>query len=162
MTSQETVDPALVTEIREGKMRNGFRYDNRVFFSYQEVLCYQYLQSLGFPGKKMHMEYRVGKKHFDYFPLKRVFWEHHPILRKLGKSVKKYAQERRDALDSNGFRHIPLIVSDQMFQSIDEIGEYMDNHRVDLRTGAVHDRLVILSAKREEIVKELLVEPLLF
>ena len=143
-------------------MRKGFQYDNRVFFSYQEILCYQYLQSIGFPGKKMHMEYRVGKKHFDYFPLKRVFWEHHPILRKIGQDVEDYARERREVLDTNGFQHIPLIVSDEMYQSIDELKEAMEYHGVDFRKGQASDRLVILSTVRDEMVKELLMEPLLF
>ena len=96
-------DPLIVTSINEGSMRNGFMYDNRVFFSHQEVLCYQYLRDIGIPGKKMHMEFRVGRKHFDFFPLKRVFWEHHPILMKIGKDPKKYGEERRAALDQQGY-----------------------------------------------------------
>lgn len=111
----------------------------------------------------MHMEYRVGKKHFDYFPLKRVFWEHHPILRKLGRDINEYAEERREILDTNGYERIPLIVSDTMFKDIEEITSAMRRAEVDFRTGSVPDRLVIIKENvEEETVLELLMEPLFF
>ncbi len=86
-------------------------YDNRVFFSHQEVLCYKYLRGISIPAKRMHMEYRVGGKHIDFFPLRRVFWEHHPILLKFGKDPVRYGDQRRAILDAKGYCRIPLVVS---------------------------------------------------
>ena len=69
MQNNMASEPLAVTSIKEGALRDGFMYDNRVFFSHQEIICYKYLQSIGIPGKKMHKEFRVGRKHFDFFPL---------------------------------------------------------------------------------------------
>lgn len=157
-------DPRVVTPIKEGAVKTGFAYDNRVFFSYQEILCYQYLKSKGIPGKKMHMEYRVGRNHFDFFPLKRVFWEHHPILRITGEPLIEYGERRRAILDSEGYGHIPLVVSDCTFKSISEINQNMAKQGVDYRTGHVPNSSIIYITETEnaEIITELLVEPLLF
>ena len=166
MQNNLALDPLIVTSINEGSMRNGFMYDNRVFFSHQEVLCYQYLRDIGIPGKKMHMEFRVGRKHFDFFPLKRVFWEHHPILMKFGKDPKKYGEERRAALDQQGYAHIPLVVSSCMFRGINDIQKKMFKLGVDFRTGKVPDSGIVYITdrveKREKMVVELLTEPLMF
>jgi len=83
------------------------------------------------------MEYRIGRNHFDFFPLKRVFWEHHPINLKLGADIFKYGKQRRHILDKNGYSHIPLIVSDVMFEDISDICHKMTEHDIDLRTGQV-------------------------
>jgi hypothetical protein len=157
-------NPFNVTPINDGPVKQGFAYDNRVFFSYQEVLCYQYLRSIGIPGKKIHMEFRVDRNHFDFFPLKRVFWEHHPILRKIGKDLHTYAQKRRLILDSNGYAHLPLVVSDQMFTSVDDISTLMTLMGVDFRTGKVSGNsiLYITDLRTDEMIIELLAEPLLF
>ncbi len=159
-------DHLTVTSIKEGAVKNGFMYDNRVFFSRQEVLCYQYLRGIGIPGKKMHMEFRVGRKHFDFFPLKRVFWEHHPILLKFGKDPKKYGEKRRVALDEQGYAHIPLVVSSCMFRSVNDIRKKMVQAGVDFRTGKVPDAGIVYITDRveeqEKMVVELLMEPLMF
>ena len=110
----------------------------------------------------MHMEYRVGKKHYDFFPLKRVFWEHHPIIHKIGKNKVEYAEKRRAALDANGYAHIPLVVTDCMFTDIDEIKQKMLLTGVDFRTGNVPSSSIIYLKEREEMCNELLKEPLLF
>jgi hypothetical protein len=157
-------NPLAVTPIHDGPLRTGFSFDNRVFFSYQEVLCYQYLRSIGIPGKKMHMEFRVGRNHFDFFPLKRVFWEHHPIIRKIGKDLTKYALKRRAILDSNGYAHLPLVVSDCMFKGVADINQRMSSTGVDFRIGNVPDSSIvyITETEKEKMIIELLTEPLLF
>ena len=166
MQKHIALDPLAVTEIKEGSVKNGFMYDNRVFFSHQEVLCYQYLRSLGIPGKKMHMEFRVGRKHFDFFPLKRLFWEHHPILLKFGKDPVKYGEKRRAALDEKGYAHIPLVVSSCMFRNVNDINKKMLQAEVDFRTGKVPDSGIVYITDRlevrEKMVVELLMEPLVF
>ena len=119
------------------QMDNGYVFDNRFFNSFQEVQCYRYLKHIGIPPGKMHMEYRLGKNHVDFFPLKRVFWEHHPINLKLGKDIYKYGKERRHILDDHGYEHIPLIVSDVMFEDIPDICHKMSENEIDLRRGRV-------------------------
>ena len=119
------------------QMDNGYVYDDRFFNSFQEVQCYRYLKHIGIPPGKMHMEYRLGKNHVDFFPLKRVFWEHHPINLKLGKDIYKYGKQRRHILDQNGYDKIPLIVSDIMFENIPDICQKMDEHDIDFRKGKV-------------------------
>jgi len=116
---------------------NGYVFDDRFFNSFQEVQCYRYLKHIGIPPGKMHIEYRLGKNHFDFFPLKRVFWEHHPINLKLGKDIYKYGKERRHILDKHGYEHIPLIVSDVMFEDITDICQKMNENEIDLRHGKV-------------------------
>ena len=116
---------------------NGYVFDNHFFNSFQEVQCYRYLKHIGIPPSKMHMEYTLGKNHFDFFPLKRVFWEHHPINIRLGKDIYKYGKKRRHILDENGYEHIPLIVSDIMFEDIPDICHKMNEHEIDLRKGSV-------------------------
>jgi len=83
------------------------------------------------------MEYGVGENRFDFFPLKRVFWEHHPINQKLGKDIYRYGKKRCAVLDANGYSHILLIVSDVMFEDVPDICQRMTEHTVDFRTGRV-------------------------
>ena len=83
------------------------------------------------------MEYRLGKNHIDFFPLKRMFWEHHPINIKLGKDIYKYGKQRRAILDKHGYSHLPLVVSDVMFQDISDICLMMSDHGIDFRKGKV-------------------------
>ena len=116
---------------------NGYVYDGRYFCSFQEVQCYRYLRFIGIPLGRMHVEYGVGDNWFDFFPLKRVFWEHHPINQKLGKDIYRYGKKRRAVLDANGYSHIPLIVSDVMFEDVPDICQRMTKHAVDFRTGRV-------------------------
>ncbi len=118
-------------------MDNGYVFDERYFNSFQEVQCYRYLKHIGIPSGKMHIEYRLGKNHFDFFPLKRVFWEHHPINLKLGKNIYKYGKERRQILDEHGYDNFPLIVSDIMFDGVSDICNKMIEHNIDLRKGSV-------------------------
>ena len=163
MNTNAANDPETVTKIREGPCKDGLMYDNRIFFSHQEVLCYKYLRSIGIPAKRMHMEYRVGGKHMDFFPLRRVFWEHHPILLKFGKDPLRYGQERRAILDAKGYSHIPLIVSCIMFKGHNDIRQRMSCMGVDFRTGNVPDSGITYILKlKEEMCIELLMEPLLF
>lgn len=116
---------------------NGYVFDDRFFNSFQEVQCYRYLKHVGIPPGKMHMEFRLGNNHFDFFPLKRVFWEHHPINLKLGKDIYKYGKQRRHILDKHGYEHIPLIVSDIMFEDLPDICQKMSEHEIDFRKGKV-------------------------
>ncbi|MBN2334940.1 hypothetical protein JXL21_05230 [Candidatus Bathyarchaeota archaeon] len=116
---------------------NGYAYDGRYFCSFQEVQCYRYLKSIGIPPGRMHMEYRVGGSRFDFFPLRRVFWEHHPINLKLGENIYRYGKARRAILDANGFSRIPLVVSDIMFMDVPDIRRRMNEHAVDFRSGRV-------------------------
>jgi len=161
--TQLAFNPNTVTRIKEGPCKDALAYDNRVFFSRQEVLCYKYLRSIGIPAKKMHMEYRVGGKHFDFFPLKRVFWEHHPILLKFGNDPVKYAEERRAVLDSKGYSHIPLVVSCVMFKGQEDIRRRMSRLGVDVRTGKVPEpRIAYIIDLKEEMCVELLMEPMFF
>lgn len=118
-------------------MDNGYVFDERFFNSFQEVQCYRYLKHIGIPPGKMHMEYKMGRNHFDFFPLKRVFWEHHPINHKLGSDIYKYGKQRRHILDAHGYEHIPLIVSDIMFDDVPDICHKMAEHDIDLRKGIV-------------------------
>jgi hypothetical protein len=116
---------------------NGYVFDDRYFQSYQEVQCYRYLRFLGIPPGKMHREYRVGHNRFDFFPLKRVFWEHHPINMKLGKDIYRYGKKRRAILDGNGYAHVPLVVSDLMFEDVPDICQKMSESDIDFRSGRV-------------------------
>ncbi|MCW4048465.1 MAG: hypothetical protein NWE89_01880 [Candidatus Bathyarchaeota archaeon] len=120
--------------VQKGK---GYVVDERFFVSYQEVQCYKYLKYIGIPPGKMHHEYRIGKKHIDFFPLKRVFWEHHPIVLKLGHNIYKYGKQRRAILDKHGYSHIPLIISDTMFEDVPDICQKMREHNIDFRKGKV-------------------------
>ncbi len=163
MDTNTVNDPETITRIREGSCKNGLMYDNRFFFSHQEVLCYKYLRGIGIPAKKMHMEYRVGGKHIDFFPLRRVFWEHHPILLKFDKDPLRYGEERRAILDAEGYSHIPLVVSSIMFKGQNDIKERMNGIGVDFRTGKVPEPgITYLIKLKEEMCVELLMEPLLF
>ena len=163
MDTNAVNNPDIVTRIRDGPSKNALMYDNRVFFSRQEVLCYKYLRSIGVPAKKMHMEYRVGAKHLDFFPLKRVFWEHHPILLKFGKDPVEYGEERRAILDGKGHGHIPLVVSCVMFKGPEDIRQRMACIGVDFRTGNVPDsEITYVVDLKEEMCIELLMEPMLF
>ncbi|MBD3207675.1 hypothetical protein GF319_15205 [Candidatus Bathyarchaeota archaeon] len=119
------------------QQNNGYIFDGEFFVSFQEVQCYRYLKFLGIPNNKMHHEYRVSKNCFDFFPLKRIFWEHHPINKKLGKDIFKYGKKRRAILDENGYRNIPLVVSDVMFEDITDICIKMRENNVDFRKGRV-------------------------
>jgi hypothetical protein len=98
-------EPSLITS----KSGNGYVFDERFFNSFQEVQCYKYLKYIGIPTKKMHMEYCIGKNYFDFFPLRRIFWEHHPISLKLGKDIYKYGKKRRQILDKLGIKIIHLL-----------------------------------------------------
>ena len=163
MDTKAANDPETITRIREGPCKHGLMYDNRVFFSRQEVLCYKYLRDIGIPAKRMHMEYRVRGKHIDFFPLRRVFWEHHPILLKFGKDPVRYGEERRAILDSKGYGRIPLVVSCIMFKNQDDIRQRMSGIGVDFRTGKVPEPgITYIIKRREEMCIELLMEPLLF
>ncbi len=90
-----------------------------------------------FPREKCIWSIRLGNNHFDFFPLKRVFWEHHPINLKLGKDIYKYGKQRRHILDKHGYEHIPLIVSDIMFEDLPDICQKMSEHEIDFRKGKV-------------------------
>lgn len=111
------------------------------------------------------MEFRVGRKHFDFFPLKRVFWEHHPILLKFGKDPQKYGEKRRAALDEQGYAHIPLVVSSCMFRSVSDIQKKMAQAEVDFRIGKVPESGIVYITdqvrKQEKMVVRLLMEPLM-
>lgn len=99
MDTNAANDPETITRIKKGPCKDGLMYDNRVFFSHQEVICYKYLRGISIPAKRMHMEYRVGTKYIDFFPLRRVFWEHHPILLKFSKRAHVQEPERYHAED---------------------------------------------------------------
>ena len=118
-------------------MGKGYVYDKRYFNSFQEVQCYAYLKHIGIPPGKIHQEYRIGKNQIDFFPLKRMFWEHHPINIKLGANIYKYGKQRRAILDKHGYKHVPLVVSDVMFNDVSEICLMMSEHGVDFREGKV-------------------------
>jgi hypothetical protein len=163
MKTNAANNPGTVTRIREGPTKDCLMYDNRIFFSYQEVLCYMYLRGIGIPAKRMHMEYRVGNKHIDFFPLRRVFWEHHPILLKFGKGPVRYGEERRALLDAKGYSRIPLVVSCVMFKDQDDIRQRMSGMGVDFRTGKVPEpEITYIIKQREEMCIELLMEPMHF
>jgi hypothetical protein len=163
MDTNAVNNPETVTRIRNGPSKDALMYDNRIFFSSQEVRCYKYLKDIGIPAKKMHMEYRVGGKHLDFFPLKRVFWEHHPILLKFGKDPVKYGEERRAILDAKGYSHIPLVVSCVMFKGQEDTGRMMNEMGVDFRTGKVPEAgITYIIKQKEEMCIGLLMEPMLF
>jgi hypothetical protein len=137
---------------------NGYLYDERYFNSFQEVQCYRYLKHLGIPPGKVHHEYRVGENSFDFFPLRRVFWEHHPINLKLGHDIYRYGKRRRAILDSNGYDSVPLVVSDAMFEDVSDICKTMMDHGVDFRRGEVPEdrRLVFVKSYEDEFRLEML------
>ncbi len=164
MDTNAANDPETITRIKKGPCKDGLMYDNRVFFSHQEVICYKYLRGISIPAKRMHMEYRVGTKHIDFFPLRRVFWEHHPILLKFGKDPVRYGEQRRAILDPKGYSRIPLVVSCIMFKNQKDIMQRMSGMGVDFRIGKVPEPGItyyILNL-REEMRIELLMEPVLF
>jgi len=136
----------------------GYVYDDRFFSSFQEVQCYKYLKHLGIPPGKVHHEYQVGGSRFDFFPLRRVFWEHHPINLKLGQDIYRYGKRRRAILDDNGYRHVPLVVSDVMFEDVTDIYKAMSDYRVDFRKGEVpgDKGLVFVKSYEDEFRLEML------
>ena len=131
--SSQRGESSLIAE----QIDNGYVFDERFFNSFQEVQCYRYLKHIGIPPGKMHIEYKLGRNHFDFFPLKRVFWEHHPINHKLGADIYKYGKQRRHILDEHGYEHVPLIVSDIMFEDVPDICHKMTENEIDLRSGSV-------------------------
>jgi len=146
------------TSLRIEPSGNGYVYDERFFNSFQEVQCYRYVKHLGIPPGKVHHEYRVGDSRFDFFPLRRVFWGHHPINLKLGHDIYRYGKRRRAILDSNGYRGVPLVVSDVMFEDVSDICKAMIDHGVDFRCGEVpEDRsLVFVKSYEDEFRLEML------
>jgi len=153
-SSTEPNAPRFLVEepelLKTESMGNGYVYDDRFFNSYQEVQCYRYLKHLGIPPGKVHHEYRVGDNHFDFFPLKRVFWEHHPINLRLGQDIYRYGKTRRAILDENGYDHVPLVVSDVMFEDITDIYKAMSDNSVDFRSGQVQGGRGIVYVKSYE------------
>ncbi|OGD44982.1 hypothetical protein A3K69_00830 [Candidatus Bathyarchaeota archaeon RBG_16_57_9] len=136
--------------MRAEPVGNGYVYDERYFNSFQEVQCYRYLKHLGIHPGKVHHEYQVGGSRFDFFPLRRVFWEHHPINLKLGQDIYRYGKRRRAILDGNGYNNVPLVVSDVMFEDVTDICKAMSDHGVDFRTGEVPGDRELVFVKRYE------------
>lgn len=116
---------------------NGFKIRGERFVSYQEVQCFRYLQLLGLSPEEMNHEYPVGKNSFDFFPLGRVFWEHHPIHVKSGEDLFEYGKKRRLILNSSGYQNMPLVVSDVMFKDQWEVCDLMNDHWIDFKRGIV-------------------------
>jgi len=61
-------------------------------------------------GKNIH--FRINKHHVDFFIMKRIFVEYHPIVNyESGKeTTKTYYLKKRKILDDNGYKNFPLIV----------------------------------------------------
>jgi len=107
------------------------------FVSYQEVQCFRYLQWLGLTPKEMNHEYQIGRYNFDFFPLGKVFWEHHPISIRSGEDLYQYGKRRRLVLNASGYSKIPLVVSDSMFRDQWEVCDLMNDYEVDFKRGSV-------------------------
>ena len=108
------------------------------FVSYQEVQCFRYLQWLGLTSEDMRHEYQVGRCSFDFFPLGKVFWEHHPISMRSGEDLYQYGKRRRQVLNSSGYSKISLVVSDSMFRDQWEVCDLMNDYEVDFKRGRVN------------------------
>ena len=116
---------------------SGFVIRGERFVSYQEVQCFRYLQWLGLGSEDMNHEFPVGRNRFDFFPLGRVFWEHHPIHIRSGEDLFQYGKKRRLILNTFGYTKAPLIVSDVMFKDQWEVCDFMNDYEVDFRRGRV-------------------------
>lgn len=116
---------------------DGFVIRGKRFVSYQEVQCFRYLQWLGFTPVEMNHEFQVGRNHFDFFPLGKVFWEHHPIHLRSGEDFFQYGKMRRLILNAFGYTKVPLVVSDVMFKDQWEVCDFMNDYDVDFRKGRV-------------------------
>ena len=115
----------------------GFVIWGERFVSYQEVQCFRYLQWLGLTSEEMNHEYQVGRCSFDFFPLGKVFWEHHPISKRSGEDLYQYGKRRRRVLNVSGYSKIPLVVSDSMFRDQWEVCDLMNDYDVDFKRGRV-------------------------
>jgi hypothetical protein len=116
---------------------SGFVIWGERFVSYQEVQCFRYLQWLGLTPEDMKHEYQVGRCSFDFFPLGKVFWEHHPISMRSGEDLYQYGKRRRRVLNASGYSKIPLVVSDSMFRDQWEVCDLMNDYEVDFKRGKV-------------------------
>ena len=116
---------------------SGFVIWGERFVSYQEVQCFRYLQWLGLTPEDMRHEYQVGRCSFDFFPLGKVFWEHHPISMRSGEDLYQYGKKRRLVLNASGYSKIPLVVSDSMFRDQWEVCDLMNDYEVDFKRGRV-------------------------
>jgi hypothetical protein len=116
---------------------SGFVIWGERFVSYQEVQCFRYLQWLRLTPKDMRHEYQVGRCSFDFFPLGKVFWEHHPISMRSGEDLYQYGKKRRQVLNASGYSKIPLVVSDSMFRDQWEVCDLMNDYEVDFKRGRV-------------------------
>ncbi len=116
---------------------SGYVIRGERFVSYQEVQCFRYLQWLGLAHEEMNHEYQVGRCSFDFFPLGKVFWEHHPICTRIGEDLFQYGKRRRLTLNVFGYSGVPLVVSDAMFKDQWEVCDLMNDYDVDFKRGKV-------------------------
>ena len=68
MDTNAANDSETITRIKKGPCKDGLMYDNRVFFSHQEVICYKYFRGISIPAKRMHMETESGPSTLISFP----------------------------------------------------------------------------------------------
>jgi hypothetical protein len=115
----------------------GFMIRGERFVSYQEIQCFRYLRWLGLSLEDMGHEYQMGRWTFDFFPQGKVFWEHHPIVKKNGEDLYQYGKRRRLTLNAFGYSKVPLVVSDVMFKDHWEVCDMMNDYDVDFKRGKV-------------------------
>lgn len=115
----------------------GFVICGERYVSYQEVQCFRYLQWLGLSPEEMGHEWQVGRWSIDFFPRRRVFWEHHPIYSKCGEDLYQYGKRRRMTLNAFGYSKVPLVVSDVMFKDQWEVCDMMNDYEIDFREGRI-------------------------
>jgi hypothetical protein len=124
------------------------------FVSYQEVQCFKYLNFLGLDLDEVYHEFPIGDNRFDFFPMKEIFWEHHPIRKRLGENIYTYGGQRRSILNRHGYIDVPLVVSDIMFNDIWEICDIMNNHGVDFKNGEIRgDPTIVYIRDFEEVIQ---------
>lgn len=103
----------------ESRRKNSpYTYDKEKFFSKQEMECYKFYKKLGLTKKQINHEFSINGSYFDFFPFKRFFHEHHPIINldnyDKDRTPKEYFLERRRILDRNNYKGCPLIVTQSL------------------------------------------------
>jgi len=89
-----------------------YSFEGESFLSKEEIKCFSFLRGLGLTKEEINHEYQVDSYFIDFFPLRKFFWEYHPLgVFGSNETLDQYYSRRRKVLDDNGYKDYKLIVT---------------------------------------------------
>ncbi len=106
-------------------------YNGEKFLSNEELEYYKFYKKMKLSKNQINHEFRIKRCHIDFFPLRKFFHEHHPMIDRSdydrNNKPRQYFLRRRKLLDENGYKGFPLIITKSM-RDIPKLKKFMEQY----------------------------------